>query len=232
LAGVVERIPRLILPDFSKYISGTILGLKERREREKQARRESILAAARLLLHEKGINGASMNQIAKKAELGVATLYSYFKNKEDLFLVLQKEGLEILGEYIADSLVDLSDPAEKLKQIAVSFLDFSQKRKNYFYIINYFISTPEILFESGMKGKIDFQAERALSIAELVIQEGVDQGQFKKVNTKRSGFMFWGLVHGLTQYKKLETTILQDDDYTEVFGYSIDEFIASLSATT
>ena len=57
------------------------MGLKERREREKQARREQILSAARGLLHKKGINAASMNQIAKKAELGVATLYSYFTRR-------------------------------------------------------------------------------------------------------------------------------------------------------
>lgn len=204
------------------------MGLKERREREKQARRESILSAARELLHEKGINGASMNQIAKRAELGVATLYSYFKNKEDLFLVLQKEGLDLLKDHIAESLSGISDPVDKLRQIAHSYQTFSLDRKNYYYIINYFISIPEILFESGMKGKIDHQAETALSIAGQVIQEGIDAKKFRKLNTKRTGFMFWALVHGLTQYKKLETTILKDDNYGEVFSYAIDEFVNSL----
>lgn len=171
-----------------------------------------------------------MNQIAKRAELGVATLYSYFKNKEDLFLVLQKEGLELLRQYLVESIDSISDPSEKLKRIAASYQEFSQKRKNYYYIINYFISTPEILFESGMKGKIDYQAEKALNIAEHIIQEGIKSKKFREVNTKRFGFMFWGMVHGLTQYRKLETTILKDDNYDDVFAYAIEEFVASLSA--
>ena len=204
------------------------MGLKERREREKQARRESILAAARELLHKKGINGASMNQIAKKAELGVATLYSYFKNKEDLFLALQEEGLDLLRDFMLASLEGITEPQEKLRKIASSFLEFSQKRKNYYYIINYFISIPEILFEPSMKGEIDSRAEKALNIAEIIISEGIEKKQFKSLDTKRSAFMFWALVHGLTQYKKLESTVLLNDSFADVFEFAINEFIQSL----
>jgi len=50
--------------------------LKERRQREKQAKQEEILKAAIELFSKKGINGAPMNHIANKDELGGATLYS------------------------------------------------------------------------------------------------------------------------------------------------------------
>lgn len=204
------------------------MGLKERREREKEARRESILRAARELLHEKGINGASMNQIAKRAELGVATLYSYFKNKEDLFLALQQEGLDLLRDQIMNNLKGVRDPREKLRKIAFAYLDFSRQRKNFYYIINYFISTPEILFEQQMKSEIDLQAEKALQIGVEVVREGIASGVFKDVNPKRCMFMFWVLVQGLTQYRKFETTILKDDNHLEIFEFSISHFIASL----
>ncbi len=206
-----------------------VLGLKERREREKKARRESILCAARELLHQKGINGASMNQIAKKAELGVATLYSYFKNKEDLYLVIQKEGLELLKEYTLQKLSPSDDAKEKLRKIATSFLEFSQKRKNYYYVINYYISTPEILFEPRLKDEIDSQAENSLNVAEKVIREGIECGLFIKTNSKRCSIMFWAMVQGLTQYRKLESTILKDDNYQEIFEFSIEQFIRSIS---
>lgn len=204
------------------------MGLKERRERERQARRESILSAARDLLHKKGINGASMNQIAKKAELGVATLYSYFTSKEELFFILQQEGLDHLKKFTSKNLKKKDDPKTKLKKIAFSFLEFSQKKKNYYYIINYFISTPEILFEQKLKDEIDGQAEQALSVAELVVKEGIDSKVFKDVDEKRISVMFWGMVHGLIQFKKLESTILSNDNYLEMFEYSVDYFIESL----
>lgn len=204
------------------------MGLKERRHREKEARREEILKAARELLHKKGINGASMNQIAKKAELGVATLYSYFTNKEDLFLTIQQEGLDLLREMTAEAIGDETDPRKKLKKTAFAYLLFSQTRINYYYIINYFVSTPEILFEPQLKTEIDEQAARSIRGAESIIEDGIKKGIFKKTNVKRTSIMFSGLVHGLTQYQKFKDTILADDSHEKIFEFSVDKFIESL----
>ncbi len=204
------------------------MGLKERRQREKKARREEILKAARELLHKKGINGASMNQIAKKAELGVATLYSYFKNKEELFLTIQQEGLELLEEITTKAVENETDPRIQLKKTAFAYLTFSQKRKNYYYIINYFISTPEILFEPKLKTEIDEQAAKSMQVAESIIEEGIEKGIFKETDIRRTSIMFSGLVHGLTQYQKFKDTIFADDKHEEIFEFSVDKFIESL----
>ena len=72
------------------------MGIKQRRRREKEHRRQQILDAARTLLFEKGLNAISVNQIARQAELAVGTIYFYFRSKEDIFAVLQEEGLELL----------------------------------------------------------------------------------------------------------------------------------------
>jgi AcrR family transcriptional regulator len=76
------------------------MGLKERREREKEARKGQILTAARSLLFKKGIQATSINQIARKAELGVGTIYFYYQSKEEIFYWLQEEGLDILFKTI------------------------------------------------------------------------------------------------------------------------------------
>lgn len=205
------------------------MGLKERREREKQARREQILNAARELLHEKGIHAASMNQIAKKAELGVATLYSYFKNKEDLFIALQQEGLDLLKSHLMKVLDHQTDPRIKLRDMAWAFLEFSQQQKKFYYIINYFISNPEILFEPQLKDLVDLRAQKTLSVVETVVREGIEQGVFKPIDSMRCTIMFWGLIHSLTLYKKLESTILRNDNHTEIYIFAVQHFIDSIS---
>lgn len=205
------------------------MGLKERREREKQARREQILNAARELLHEKGIHAASMNQIAKKAELGVATLYSYFKNKEDLFIALQQEGLDLLKSHLMKVLDHQADPRIKLRDMAWAFLEFSQQQKKFYYIINYFISNPEILFEPQLKDLVDLRAQKTLSVVETVIRKGIEQGVFKPIDSMRCTIMFWGLIHSLTLYKKLESTILRNDNHTEIYRFAVQHFIDSIS---
>lgn len=60
------------------------MGVADRRERERQERRRHILEAAAEVFGERGVDGASMDAIADRAELGKATLYYYFKTKEEL----------------------------------------------------------------------------------------------------------------------------------------------------
>ena len=82
-----------------------------RRERERQARRQSMLAAALAVFAEKGFDGATVDEIAERAEFGKGTIYNYFpEGKDALFLALLEE-LVIGGLHrvIGDS---FPDPAE------------------------------------------------------------------------------------------------------------------------
>ena len=56
-----------------------------RRERERQARENEIVAAAEALFCEKGFDATAMDEIAAAAQFTKRTLYQYFQNKEELF---------------------------------------------------------------------------------------------------------------------------------------------------
>ncbi len=92
------------------------MGVRERREREKELRKNQILDAAKTLLLERGLKGTSVQRIAKKAELGVATIYSYYQNKEDLFSALQQEGLRLLQQGIQKAYQKGKTPGDKIKK--------------------------------------------------------------------------------------------------------------------
>ncbi|HID29693.1 MAG TPA: TetR/AcrR family transcriptional regulator [Desulfobacterales bacterium] len=126
------------------------MGLKERREREREERKRQILAAARSLLFSEGLQATSINKIAKSAELGVGTIYFYFANKEEIFAALQEEGIELLYNKIKKSLVRVNYPEERLKTIARVYLNFSRENKDYFDIINYFLSSPAVGLIDGL----------------------------------------------------------------------------------
>ena len=63
---------------------GTPQGLS-RKEREKLARRQEIIAAARVVFARKGFADATLDDVAELAEFGKGTLYNYFESKEALF---------------------------------------------------------------------------------------------------------------------------------------------------
>ena len=74
-----------------------------RRERERQLRRQAMLDAALAVFAEKGYEGATIDEIADRAEFGKGTIYNYFpEGKEALFLAL-------LTELVVGGLHDLID---------------------------------------------------------------------------------------------------------------------------
>ncbi len=60
-----------------------------RRDRERLARRRAMLDAALAVFGDKGFDGATVDEIAERAEFGKGTLYNYFPGgKDELYLTL------------------------------------------------------------------------------------------------------------------------------------------------
>jgi AcrR family transcriptional regulator len=206
------------------------MGAKERRQREKHLRRKHILDTARDLLFKKGINATTMNQIARNAELSVGTLYLYFKNKEDLYAALQEEGLDLLFESIsAVEKKDLS-PQQKLEEMALAYLDFSEQHSNYYGIINYFLTSPEVVFPPHLKERIDEHGNRILNVIERVLDEVLPGRGHDKKTLRRGALVYWSNLHGMLQFRKLKNTILKGEDFHELYIHNIRCVLKSLAA--
>jgi TetR/AcrR family transcriptional regulator len=147
-----------------------------RREREKLRQRQEMLAAALSLFSEKGFHNVSMQEIAVKAEFAIGTLYKFFKNKEDLYKVLNLEKAENFHEALTKAIEEEDDEIEKLRNYVnakaevfrdhVSFirLYFAETRGASFNIMagldreirekyGQFLLALASVFESGMKRK-------------------------------------------------------------------------------
>jgi AcrR family transcriptional regulator len=62
-----------------------------RRERNKQEKFDRIVAAARELFAEHGVDDVTTQQIAEKADIGTGTLFLYAKTKGELLLLVQND---------------------------------------------------------------------------------------------------------------------------------------------
>ena len=93
------------------------LGLREQNKMEK---RQRIRAAARELFSEHGYDSATLRQIARRAHVGLGTLFNYAQDKRDLvFLVFNEELAAVTDEALrsaeahyslVDQLVDIYKP--------------------------------------------------------------------------------------------------------------------------
>ena len=205
------------------------MGTRERKIREKQARKKEILAAARKLLLEKGINGTSINQIAKHAELGVGTIYFYYRSKEELFVELQAEGLALLNNRIEQACSDKDDPSERIRCMATAYRQFSKHEKNYFDVINSFLSAPDIILSADLKTRIDTHGNKILGHVRSSLEEGMARGEFRgDLSVRESAVAFWGMLHGLVQFRKLQDTIIESRQFRHYFDYAVENFLISL----
>src|SRR3954466_4551441 len=70
---------------------------QERKAQERQARRRRIQEAARTVFAERGYAGASIELIARAAQLSVGAIYLYFRSKEDLYVSLIEDALTVFA---------------------------------------------------------------------------------------------------------------------------------------
>jgi len=116
------------------------LGISERRERERKKRRNEIIDAAERVVFSEGFEHATMDAVAQEAELSKATIYLYFKSKEDLYFAIFMRGQERLFNMVDDALQRLRSTQKKLEAFLKTVVDFQKKYPDYFNAFYYFLT--------------------------------------------------------------------------------------------
>jgi AcrR family transcriptional regulator len=80
--------------------------------RKQQRKREALVQAGYQVMSERGIDQATMQEIAELADVGAGTVYSYFKSKDELAIAVMERlmlDLALRIEAVTDS---FADPAQ------------------------------------------------------------------------------------------------------------------------
>lgn len=100
------------------------MGVKSRREREREQRRAAIMAAATAVFAEEGIEHAAMSAIAARAELGKASLYYYFPNKDALVHAVLVEGTTAFFAELSEAVPEGRGLADTFEALLICYLHF------------------------------------------------------------------------------------------------------------
>ncbi|MHC4471965.1 MAG: TetR/AcrR family transcriptional regulator [Planctomycetota bacterium] len=91
---------------------------------KKDERFEQILKHAAQVFFEKGYDRASIRDIAKQAEMSLAGLYYYFRSKEELLYLVQKQVFTYLLNEVREKLSGESDPISRLTAFIRNHLSY------------------------------------------------------------------------------------------------------------
>lgn len=92
--------------------------------------RAKLVATARAVFTEHG-GDASLEQIAKAAEVGIGTLYRHFPTRLDLLEAVYRDEVDVLRE-TAEKVVPNHTPVEALELWLVAFVDYAATKKHIF----------------------------------------------------------------------------------------------------
>jgi AcrR family transcriptional regulator len=166
-----------------------------RREREKLAQREEILAVALDLFSNKGYPSVSMQEISEKAEFAIGTLYKFFKSKEELYRALIREKSTCFHGALVEAIEAGSGEVEKLRNfVRVKGELF---RANAAMIRIYFTETQGARhnFLAGFDCEMRDYREDILRRLASAFRSGMEAGLFRK---GRDPYHLAAALEGLT----------------------------------
>jgi len=183
------------------------MGISARKEREKQHRRETILAAARELFFEKGYS-TTMEEISERAELSKGTLYLYFNSKDELYISVIMEGFRILEERMEKALKGARGAEKRMKAVYYAFIDHCLENREYFRITQYFLTEDARRNTSDeLVATVNEYSVKILERGALIIQEGVDGGAYREdIDPSALALITWRMSTGI-----LDLAVLEDD---------------------
>ncbi|MFS0654986.1 TetR/AcrR family transcriptional regulator [Bacillus sp. 179-C3.3 HS] len=156
-------------------------------------RKQMILDGATRAFTQFGYKATTMDLVAKLANVGKGTIYTFFKNKEELFDEIFTS-LLVEMKQVADEAIDEKNGfSENLHLALFALLDF---RKNHQLTIKIFQENAE-LGTSAVKEMIEKMEQMIIRYMKTKVKEAVDKGEIKPCDPELTAFVMLKLYIAL-----------------------------------
>jgi len=156
------------------------MGIIDRKQREKEQRRNSIIKAAERLFYAKGYDNVSMEDIAEEVELSKGALYFYFKSKDSIFIAIVTRKHSEFIRLLRERLKDLTTGGDKLRTVIQCYVDFVKENPEY----NNMACTFGPVIWSRMESKDEKPLEKNsidyIALLSNAIKEGREDGTIRR----------------------------------------------------
>ncbi len=160
--------------------------------------------AAKRVFSAKGFSGATVESIAEEAELSPATLYLYFKNKDELYASLNLQMLEVLNQMIEEVCgQNRLTPEQKIDALGDAL--YKVYEFDPLILINVLqFQSSEALRELSFQllDKIKKGSAKALRNIASIFQQGIEEKRFKRHNPIAMADIVWGVFAGLVLWEE------------------------------
>ncbi len=191
------------------------MGIKERKQRERERRRQQIIVAAKRVFSEKGFNKATIEDIARDAELSPGTLYLYFKNKEELYASLSLRILQYLAirvEHVKNE-VNLG-PTEKLDALMKAMYDVYEF--DPLILINMFhLQSSETIknLSPELLDELNELTRKSIGTIAALFEDGIHKAYIRKEHPTALADIFWSMFSGVVLLETSKHVLNEENDF-------------------
>ena len=168
------------------------MGIAERKEKEKQEMRKRILDTAKRLFIVDGFDKVTIRGIAERIEYSPATIYLYFKDKNEILLALHAEGFDKFYQQ-QQTILSIRDPWKRLREHGRIYVSFALENPEYYDLM--FIMRGPV---RELKAKKEWSAGmRSFEFLKENVKECMDAGYIQRTDLDISAFAIWSFTHGI-----------------------------------
>ena len=155
--------------------------------------REKLIEIARQLFAKKGIENTTMNDIAAASDKGRRTIYTYFRNKRDIYNAVVKTESDKIVEKLTQ-ILDKPEPVEQ-KLMDFIFVRFESYKdavlRNGSLRAGFFMDIRKV--DRARRNTTALEA----GILKQILKEGVSQGIFKIKHVEQTAMVMILSLQGL-----------------------------------
>jgi AcrR family transcriptional regulator len=176
-----------------------VVGLLERREKEKDNRRRLILKSARTLFFAKGFKHVTVDEIARYSELGKGSIYLYFNSKEDIYAQILLNDIDKFHQQSFSLFNKKKSAVELLFEFSFFYADFFLNDPELFRILMAFmLHTDQMNLSEDKYRNIILAMRKTIDVMSRIFQYGIESKEFPSViDIKSNQFVLWGMLNGI-----------------------------------
>jgi AcrR family transcriptional regulator len=180
---------------------------QERKAQERQARRRRIQEAARTVFAERGYAGASIELIARAAQLSVGAIYLYFRSKEDLYVSLVEDTLTVFDVEMAQ-VREQAEVSKRLRETWGILVRWAEKDAEGPRILR-------LLAQPAIRPQLSDEVVAAVSAGLSRIQDhmgaciadGIHAGIYRQVNAREIADLAWSVLLGSLDAAEMQSNL-------------------------
>lgn len=169
-----------------------------RQARRAHRKRLEILGAAKARFLDRAFGEVTMDEIAAAADVSRATLYSYFKNKSEVYGGVLYEDMNVFAGQIEAAFRPEASASDNLRAMTGAYMRYFKDHPEYFRKLSFFFFPGrEEMLPPAIATGIERRLKQALATVEACIKAGIRNGEVRKQDARAAALALWGLWMGV-----------------------------------